>query len=188
MKKPKSSNGLTKSPMPAGQMTDAHVATGAQEQMPAVSMVGLDVAEMPAGQMVPEAADRTDTSAEDAPIETGEPSAGMPAGGMSSAAMAAGSDDNGLAIRDMPSGIIAATPGQEAAAGDVKARSLTSAELEALTRDKDFVPHSAGLSQGASGKDVERLQNYLREFGYIGNEKLEAFWPAGTCRGPGGTA
>ena len=128
--KTKSSNGLTESPMPVGQMTDAHVATGAQEQMPAVSMVGLDVAEMPAGRW-PEAADRADTSAEDAPIETGEPSAGMPAGGMSSAAMAAGSDDNGLAIRDMPSGIIAATPGQEAAAGGVKARSLTSAELEA---------------------------------------------------------
>ena len=113
MKKPKSSNGLNESLMPTGPMTDAPVATGALDQMPAVSTVGLDVTEMPAGQMVPEAADRADTSTEDSLIETGEPSAGMPAGSMGSAAMTAGSDDNGLAIRDMPSGLITATPGQE---------------------------------------------------------------------------
>ena len=176
MKKSKSSNGLTESPMPAGKMTDAHVATGAQEQMPAVSMVGLDVAEMPAGQMVPEAADRTDTSAEDAPIETGEPSAGMPAGGMSSAAMAAGSDDNGLAIRDMPSGIIAATPGQEeAAAGDVKARSLSPPRSRGPDARQGLRSALGGPFPRCIGQGRRALQNYLREFGYIGNEKLEAF-------------
>ncbi len=48
-----------------------------------------------------------------------------------------------------------------------KARTMTFDELCACTREKDFVPRAAGLEKGASGSDVERLQSYLRQFGYL---------------------
>ena len=45
-----------------------------------------------------------------------------------------------------------------------KARKGLLADLEALTRSKDYIPQSAGLKQGSSGEDVFRLQAYLSKF------------------------
>jgi peptidoglycan hydrolase-like protein with peptidoglycan-binding domain len=130
---------------------------------------GLEVSEMPLGEMV------------SVPLDQG---GDMPAGNMSTSGTAGDAGESGepapdvgLTIREMPTGAITAetSGGKESGASGSKARTVTWAELESLTRDKSFVPKVAGLALGAIGKDVERLQNYLREFGYIGAEKHQAF-------------
>ena len=40
---------------------------------------------------------------------------------------------------------------------------------------KDYMPRSAGVSAGDKGDDVDRLQKYLRKFGYFDTEELESF-------------
>jgi len=47
-----------------------------------------------------------------------------------------------------------------------KAKQVSLADLEALTKSRDFVPQVAGLKHGAKGDDVVRLQRYLSNFGY----------------------
>src|SRR5213593_1282978 len=56
-----------------------------------------------------------------------------------------------------------------------KARKGSLADLEALTRSKDYIPQSAGLKQGSSGEDVFRLQAYLSKFGYLESPVREVF-------------
>src|SRR5688500_5611295 len=40
-------------------------------------------------------------------------------------------------------------------------------ELQTLTKEKDYVPETAGLARGSQGPDVDRLQRYLTMFGYV---------------------
>jgi len=40
-------------------------------------------------------------------------------------------------------------------------------ELQTLTKEKDYVPETAGLARGSQGADVDRLQRYLTMFGYV---------------------
>lgn len=47
-----------------------------------------------------------------------------------------------------------------------KAKKMSYAELEKLTKGKAYVPKAAGLVQGSQGDDVTRLQRYLSAFGY----------------------
>ena len=51
-----------------------------------------------------------------------------------------------------------------------KPKQISLAEVEELTRDKDYVPKAAGLKVGSKGADVERLQRYLGAFGYTDSE------------------
>jgi peptidoglycan hydrolase-like protein with peptidoglycan-binding domain len=46
-------------------------------------------------------------------------------------------------------------------------RKITIAELKELTRNKSYIPQSAGLKQGDKGDEVKRLQDYLTRFGYL---------------------
>jgi hypothetical protein len=39
----------------------------------------------------------------------------------------------------------------------------------------DYIPRQAGLSQGSSGVNVRRLQNYLTQFGYLDSPLLDGF-------------
>jgi hypothetical protein len=48
-------------------------------------------------------------------------------------------------------------------------------DLQAATLEKEYVPRSAGLRAGATGDDVDRLQQYLTEFGYLESTHLDAF-------------
>ena len=57
----------------------------------------------------------------------------------------------------------------------VKAKPTTPDELRAATRMKDYVPQSAGLAAGARGGDVERLQRYLAQFGYLESPTLDGY-------------
>ena len=56
-----------------------------------------------------------------------------------------------------------------------KPGSVSMTELVQLTGEKDYVPQAAGLAEGAKGRDVERLQRYLKEFGYSQSAHLESF-------------
>ena len=56
-----------------------------------------------------------------------------------------------------------------------RTKAMSQAELVRLTAEKDYVPESAGLSLGAEGPDVGRLQRYLRDFGYMQGSNLEPF-------------
>jgi peptidoglycan hydrolase-like protein with peptidoglycan-binding domain len=56
-----------------------------------------------------------------------------------------------------------------------KPSTVTLDELRAETRRKSFVPTAAGLSEGARGDQVVRLQEYLRMFGYIQSDVLDHF-------------
>ena len=56
-----------------------------------------------------------------------------------------------------------------------KHKPTTPEELRAATRMKDYVPTAAGLEAGARGAEVERLQRYLREFGYLESPGLDRF-------------
>jgi peptidoglycan hydrolase-like protein with peptidoglycan-binding domain len=56
-----------------------------------------------------------------------------------------------------------------------KAKPTTRDELRAATRMKDYVPQSAGLAAGTEGEDVERLQRYLAQFGYLESPSLDDF-------------
>ena len=56
-----------------------------------------------------------------------------------------------------------------------KPSSVSMTELVQLTGEKDYVPQAAGLAEGAKGRDVERLQRYLQEFGYSQGAHLESF-------------
>jgi len=47
-----------------------------------------------------------------------------------------------------------------------KAKKISLAGLEELTKSKDYVPQAAGLKQDSKGDEVERLQRYLSTFGY----------------------
>lgn len=40
---------------------------------------------------------------------------------------------------------------------------------------KDYVPTESGLSSGASGDEVRRLQSYLQRFGYLQSDVQESF-------------
>ena len=42
-------------------------------------------------------------------------------------------------------------------------------------QDKDFIPGTANLTLGDEGGDVERLQRYLKKFGYMESQSLEMF-------------
>jgi acylphosphatase len=48
-----------------------------------------------------------------------------------------------------------------------KAKAISYGELQTLTKEKDYVPESAGLKRGSQGEDVARLQRYLTKFGYV---------------------
>ena len=169
MKKPKSSSDLVPETMPSGTMVDtvALVSDENASSSAITSNIGLEIAEMPSGDMV---------------------SVVMPQGGSMPAGIMTGTElpeagsieatpDNGLTIREMPTGAITptASPGMTAGGIGSKPRSVTEADLRSQTRSKPFVPQTVGLALGAVGSDVERLQNYLKEFGYIGSEKLQAF-------------
>ena len=56
-----------------------------------------------------------------------------------------------------------------------KAKKVTLAELETLTRKKEYVPTVAGLAVGAKGDEVKSLQEYLKKFGYMESPVLEKF-------------
>ena len=56
-----------------------------------------------------------------------------------------------------------------------KAKKMTIAEMERITKSKDYVPQTAGLKQGAKGDKVERLQRYLSAFGYTESPIREQF-------------
>ena len=73
-----------------------------------------------------------------------------------------------------------------------RTKAMSQAELVRLTAEKDYVPESAGLSLGAQGPDVARLQHYLLDFGYMQAPNLEPFenasrnvWARRTPRGAG---
>jgi acylphosphatase/peptidoglycan hydrolase-like protein with peptidoglycan-binding domain len=51
---------------------------------------------------------------------------------------------------------------------------ITAAELEILTKMKEFVPRDTA-KPGDRSEDVRRLQKYLSEFGYLESEKLDRF-------------
>jgi peptidoglycan hydrolase-like protein with peptidoglycan-binding domain len=57
----------------------------------------------------------------------------------------------------------------------VKRKPTTAAELRAATAMKEYVPQAAGLEVGSRGDDVERLQHYLAEFGYLESPALDGF-------------
>jgi peptidoglycan hydrolase-like protein with peptidoglycan-binding domain len=44
-----------------------------------------------------------------------------------------------------------------------------------VTNEKDYMPTETGFAQGAQGDQVERLQDYLRRYGYIESRVPEAF-------------
>jgi hypothetical protein len=44
-----------------------------------------------------------------------------------------------------------------------------------MVNEKDYMPTETGLAQGARGGQVERLQDYLRRYGYIESPVLESF-------------
>jgi peptidoglycan hydrolase-like protein with peptidoglycan-binding domain len=54
-----------------------------------------------------------------------------------------------------------------------RSATVTLPELEGITQEKDYVPVTAGLAEGDSGDEVERLQRYLSAFGYLRSEALE---------------
>ncbi|MDF1505122.1 matrixin family metalloprotease [Roseisolibacter sp. H3M3-2] len=56
-----------------------------------------------------------------------------------------------------------------------KAKPTTRDELRAATSIKDYVPQAAELAAGAEGEDVERLQRYLAQFGYLESPGLDSF-------------
>ena len=56
-----------------------------------------------------------------------------------------------------------------------KPRRVSLAQLEQLTQEKDYVPQAVGLEQGSSGKDVRRLNRYLKLFGYFHSDVLDDF-------------
>ena len=58
---------------------------------------------------------------------------------------------------------------------NAKKATVTFAELVAETKGKPYVPTNAGLREGDKGPEVERLQSYLRKFGYIASPVLESF-------------
>ncbi|TQJ31153.1 matrixin family metalloprotease [Microbacterium sp. SLBN-146] len=60
-------------------------------------------------------------------------------------------------------------------AHDDKLAAVSPAELIELTTRKPSVPEHAGLREGDEGKTVSQLQDYLKTFGYLGSETLEAF-------------
>lgn len=47
-----------------------------------------------------------------------------------------------------------------------KAKKVSMADLEKLTKNKDYVPQTVGLKKGSAGDDVDRLHRYLSTFGY----------------------
>jgi peptidoglycan hydrolase-like protein with peptidoglycan-binding domain len=57
----------------------------------------------------------------------------------------------------------------------VKLKPTTPDELRAATQAKSYVPQAAGLEVGAQGDDVERLQRYLAQFGYLESPALDQF-------------
>ncbi len=56
-----------------------------------------------------------------------------------------------------------------------KPKKLSLAEVKELTKSKDYVPRSAKLNARSTGADVERLQDYLRRFGYTASPMRAAF-------------
>lgn len=56
-----------------------------------------------------------------------------------------------------------------------KAKTMSLAELQTLTKNKDYVPQAAGLKQGSKGDDVDRLQRYLSDFGYTESQTRSTF-------------
>jgi peptidoglycan hydrolase-like protein with peptidoglycan-binding domain len=66
---------------------------------------------------------------------------------------------------------------QDASAREVpvKRKPTTRDELRAATRMKEYVPQAAGLAVGSRGEDVERLQRYLTQFGYLESPGLDDF-------------
>jgi peptidoglycan hydrolase-like protein with peptidoglycan-binding domain len=56
-----------------------------------------------------------------------------------------------------------------------KPKKVTLAELETLTKGKDYVPQTAGMKQGSKGDDVACLQRYLSTFGYTESATLSEF-------------
>ncbi len=48
-----------------------------------------------------------------------------------------------------------------------KLRTMSMAEMKAQTLTKPYVPSVVGLRRGDSGEQVDRLQQYLRKFGYL---------------------
>ncbi len=60
-----------------------------------------------------------------------------------------------------------------------KAKTITLAELQTLTKTKDYLPQAAGLKHGSKGDDVVRLQRYLSTFGYTESPSRNAFGVGG---------
>jgi hypothetical protein len=54
-------------------------------------------------------------------------------------------------------------------------REISLADLEEQTARKDYVPTKTGLKEGATGAQVEQLQRYLENFGYLESSRLELF-------------
>ena len=44
-----------------------------------------------------------------------------------------------------------------------------------MANEKDYMPTEVGLAQGAQGDQVERLQEYLRRYGYTESPVPESF-------------
>jgi peptidoglycan hydrolase-like protein with peptidoglycan-binding domain len=56
-----------------------------------------------------------------------------------------------------------------------KKSTMSQDELVQLTKDKEYVPKIAGLKKGSKGKNVERLQAYLKHFGYTKSTTRDEF-------------
>ena len=56
-----------------------------------------------------------------------------------------------------------------------QAEEINYTELQSLTKEKEYVPESAGLKRGSQGSDVDRLQQYLTMFGYVETPVRSAF-------------
>ena len=59
-----------------------------------------------------------------------------------------------------------------------KAPAITLGEAIQLTKDKPYVPTSAGLKKGDKGESVTQLQDYLAKFGYLASSEAGVFLSA----------
>ena len=137
---------------------------------------------MPSGSMTDAAATETDAA------PASDTGTGMPIGAMTGDGPAALVDDAGMPRGDMadaeemsepgemPSGAMTDNPG--------KAPTMTLDELNEASRCKHHVPQVAGLSRGDSGDEVERLQEYLKKFGYCESAEREEFGVVGEVAVP----